>query len=86
MAIYGRVGQVVTIVRRGTLEDVRALDGRKPDKIDREAVDNGSYVVVRDGDKDRLYHQAFLRADDGGREIERAINALTVSNGDEAGR
>jgi hypothetical protein len=46
MAIYGRFGDVVTIVRMGTLEDVKTLNGRKPDKQDREAVENGSYVVV----------------------------------------
>lgn len=76
MAIYGRCGQVVTIKRMGKLEDVRALDGRKPDKQDRQAVDDGCYVVVDDEGKERLYHQAFLRADDGAREIGAAIEAL----------
>ena len=77
MAIYGRFGDTVTLVRKGTLEDVQGLDRRKPDKKDREAVTAGSYVVVRQDDgKERLYHQAFLRADDGAQEISKAIEAL----------
>lgn len=83
MAIYGRFGDKIEIVRLGTLDDVRDLDrarGGKPrkiDKADREAVKNGSYVVVRQDDgSERLYHQAFLRADDGSREITAAIRAL----------
>jgi hypothetical protein len=73
VVIYGRSGQPVTIVRVGTLDDVSTLDGRKPDKQDREALANGSYVVVNDGRRDLLYHQAFLRADDGAREIAVAL-------------
>ena len=76
MAIYGRGGQVVTIVRVGTLQDVTRLDGRRPDKRDRECVKYGSYVVIDDAGTERLYHQAFLRADDGAREIGEAIDAL----------
>jgi hypothetical protein len=75
--IYGRFGDVVTIVRVGTLEDVSKLDGRKPDKQDRENVKNGGYVVVRfDDGSEQLCHQAFLRADEGQREISRAIESL----------
>lgn len=75
--IYGRFGDSVTIARVGTLDDVQRLDGRKPDKTDRDAVANGSYVVVRCEDGDELlYHQAFLRADGGSREITAAIEAL----------
>lgn len=74
--IYGRTGQTVEIVRKATLADVKKLDGRKPDAQDRDAIKNGSYIVVRDGDKERLYHQAFLRADGGSVEITQAIEAL----------
>jgi hypothetical protein len=74
--IYGRFGDAVTIVRMGTLDDVKTIDGRKPDKQDREAVEIGSYVVVRqDNGKERLYHLAFLRADGGSKEINEAIAA-----------
>ena len=77
MAIYGRGGGVVTIVRMAALADVKKLDGRKPDKQDREALANGSYVVVRFEDgTERLYHQAYLRADGGGREIGEVLDAL----------
>jgi hypothetical protein len=83
MAIYGRAGQEVTIVRVGTLDDVRKLDGRRPDKQDREAVENGSYVVTRDADsgQERLHHLAFLRADGGSREVTEAIEALLPAPG-----
>jgi hypothetical protein len=74
--IYGRFGGTVTIIRTAVLADVQKLDGRKPDKQDREALENGSYVVVRDEDgKERLYHQAYLHADGGCREISEAIEA-----------
>lgn len=73
--IYGRWGQVVTIVRRAVLADVQALDGRKPDKQDRDALRAGSYVVVKDDGKERLYHQCYLRADGGSLEIADAIIA-----------
>ena len=70
MTIYGRWGNVVTVERYAVLADVKRLDGRKPDKQDLAALEAGSYVVVRDeGGKERLYHQAYLRADDGAREI-----------------
>jgi hypothetical protein len=76
--IYGRTGDPVTIKRLAVLDDVKRLDGRRPDKQDRAAIENGSYVVVVQADgKERLYHQAFLRADDGGREIGRAIDAVS---------
>lgn len=77
MAIYGRFGDEVTIVRVGTLEDVKALDQRKPDQQDRDAVKNGSYVVTKhEGGEERLHHLAFLRADDGIREIMDAVRAI----------
>ena len=75
--IYGRFGDPVTIKRVATLEDVKLLDGRKPDKQDRDAIEKGSYVVVAEDDgAERLYHLAYLRADDGSREITAAIEAL----------
>lgn len=76
--IYGRGGIPITIRRLGTLDDVKRLDGRKPDKIDRDAVKHGSYVVATwndDPEKERLYHLAFLRADGGSLEISAAIEA-----------
>jgi hypothetical protein len=74
--IYGRGGQPVTIVRVATINDVKALDNRKPDKRDREAIRCGSYVVVLDDQVERLYHLGFLEADGGSLEIGDAIRAL----------
>jgi hypothetical protein len=75
--IYDRFGGEVTIVRMGTLEDVKTLDKRRPDKQDRTAIANGSYVVVRHKDgREVLAHQAYLRATDGSLEIGKAIDAL----------
>lgn len=77
MAIYGRWGSTVTILRMGTLDDVKVLDRRKPDKQDKDAVKNGSYVVVRHEDgEEQLHHLAFMRADDGIKEIMDAVRAL----------
>jgi hypothetical protein len=82
MAIYGRVGQRVVIQRLGTLNDVRELDKRKPDKQDREAVKLHAYVVVSESDyRLRLYHVAFLRADDGAREIGAVVDACLANGG-----
>lgn len=63
----------------GWPNDGRLSQARKPDKIDREAVCEGSYVVVLDGSKERLYHVAFLRADGGSLEISKALEALGES-------
>jgi len=73
--IYGRCHQEVSVVRRATLADVRRLDRRTPDAQDRAEVDAGSYVIVADHGQERLYHLAFLRADGGSLEIQRAIEA-----------
>lgn len=79
--IYGHSGRV-TIQRLAVLDDVKTLEGRKPDKIDREALRNNSYVVVSDEDgKLRLYHQAYLRADGGSREISAVIEACLKNGG-----
>lgn len=71
MAIYGRFGNEVTIVRMGTLDDVRTFDRRKADKQDRDALAAGSYVITREvsSGQERLAHLAYLRADDGAAEI-----------------
>jgi hypothetical protein len=75
--IYGRFGDEVTIVRRGTLDDVRQLDKRKPDQADRDNVERGGYVVIRqDNGKEILAHVSYLRADNGWAEISDAIDAL----------
>lgn len=80
--IYGRTGNKVTIQRMAKLEDVKALEGRKPDKQDREAIANESYVVVSDDDgKLRLYHLAFLRADNGAVEIGAVVDACKANSG-----
>jgi len=80
--IYGRWGDPVELLRIGTLADVRTLDNRKPDQRDRNNVDNGAYVVVRqDNGSEALYHLAYLRADDGLAEISRVLDTL----GKEAG-
>jgi len=78
--IYGRFGQPVRIVRMGTLDDVRKLDGRRPDKHDKQNVDAGGYVVCVDldtpGDGEKLYHLAYLRADGALPEIMDAVRAI----------
>ena len=72
--IYGRSGDPVTVLRLAALADVRRLDGRKPDKQDRDAIKSESYVVVKDDSgQERLYHLAFLRADEGAAEIMKAL-------------
>lgn len=81
--IYGRFGDELTLVRRGTLADVQNLDGRTPDDRDRQNIEHGVYVVARanDNGKEYLYHLAYLRADDGIAEIETALNALDKEAG-----
>ncbi len=83
MTIYGRFHSpefenVVVVKRVAALDDVRKLDGRRPDKTDKKAVELGSYVVVEEKDgrgagTERLYHVAYLKADDGWNEISKAI-------------
>jgi len=65
MAIYGRWGNKVQIVRRAKAKDFQALDNHKPNKLERAGLSIGSFWVVRgeDDEKERLYHLAFLRAD-----------------------
>lgn len=77
MTVYGRTGDVVVIRRLAVLEDVKVLERREPDAQDLEALENGSYVVVvQDDGKERLYHQAFLRATDGSVEISKVLGAM----------
>jgi hypothetical protein len=73
--IYSRFGMPVTIERKAnSVADVRNFDHRKPDQVDRDAIRNGSYVIVRFEDgKRQLYHLAYLRADGGIAEIMAAI-------------
>lgn len=76
--IYGRWGSEVTIVRVGTESDVRDLDNRKPDAHDRQRIADGCYLVTKSADdgRERLHDVAYLRADDGIREIMDAVRAL----------
>lgn len=75
--IYGRFGDEVKLLRMGTLADVKILDGRTPDKIDKAAIESKSYVVVvQNNGEERLYHLAFLRASNGSPEISAAIEKL----------
>lgn len=88
MSIYGRWGNPVTIVRMGTLDDVKTLDKRKPDKVDRDSIKNGSYIVCIDHEGSRkgretLHHLGYLRADGGINEIYEAIKAVTGKRPDE---
>jgi len=76
--IFGRCGQPVTILRLAQLGDIVRLEGRRPDKQDREALKAGSYVVVDDAGKDRLYHHAYLRADRGSVEIGEALRNVDL--------
>lgn len=78
--IYGRWGGEVEIVREGTLDDVRTLDRRRPDKQDRSAIAHGSYVVIRHADDGReaLAHLAYLRASGGLAEIQNAMAAVGI--------
>jgi hypothetical protein len=73
MAIYGRCGQEVKILRKAVLADVKKLDNRKPDKQDRERIKLGCLVVIDDGGKERLYDYVYLRADGACQEIDKAI-------------
>ena len=80
--IYGQFGNPVVIQRIAKLEDIKALDGRKPDKQDRLALENDSYVVVSDEKgKLRLYHQGNLRADAGSVEISAVVEACRKNGG-----
>jgi hypothetical protein len=83
MAIHGRFWaddypNLLTIERMAVLDDVKRLDKRKPNKVDREAIKLGSYVVCRahDGtraEQEELYHIGYLKADGGWPEIHDAI-------------
>lgn len=85
MAIYGRFHSedfpnILIVERMAVLDDIRRLDKRKPDKIDRKAIELGSYVIVREQDGhnaggERLYHIGYLKADGGWGEISDAIEA-----------
>lgn len=67
--IYARFGEPITVVRYATKADVLALDP----PFDAEAQKNlkhKSWVVIRFEDgSERISHLAYLRADDGLKEI-----------------
>lgn len=73
--IYGSFGAKVQILRMAAPWDIERLEGRKPDAQDLQAIERGSYVVVEENGKEELYSLAYLRADEGLSEIERAIDA-----------
>ncbi len=85
MTIYGAFHstdhpEILTMVRAGTLDDVKKLDGRRPDAADRVNVRAGSYVVVRNASgTERLYHVGRLKADGGWKEISEALEAIGVA-------
>lgn len=85
MTIYGAFHstdhpEILTMVRAGTLDDVKKLEGRRPDAADRVNVRAGSYVVVRDqSGAERLYHVGRLKADGGQREVSKALEAIGVA-------
>lgn len=82
MAIYGRAGQRVVIQRLATQEDVRKLEGRKPDKRDKDALKLNALVVASEPDDElSLYHIAFLRADHGAAEIGAVVDACVANGG-----
>ncbi|REK40902.1 MAG: hypothetical protein DWQ20_00810 [Actinobacteria bacterium] len=77
MAIYGRFGSEVRVLGYATGRDIVQLEGRKLDQQDRNALAIGSYVLcqrVEDGAR-VVQHQAYMRADDGAREIGKALLA-----------
>jgi hypothetical protein len=87
MAIYGRCGQEVTILRKAVLKDVGALDKRNHDAHDRARISLGMYLVVDDHGTRRLYDYVYLRADGAWQEIDKAIaeaeearKAVTMTN------
>lgn len=80
--IYGRFHSKdypnkLQILRLAVLDDVKRIEGRRPDKTDKECVRLGSYVVVKDldGQREDLYHVRYLKADGGWDEIVAAIAA-----------
>lgn len=91
MAIHGRFWaddypNLLTIERVAVLEDVKRLDGRRPDKVDRQAILAGSYVVCKAHDgtragQEELYHIGYLKADGGWPEIHDAIEAVKAKEG-----
>lgn len=78
MTIRARFGDPIEFVRIATIDDVKAFEGRKPDKQDRERIAETYFVVARylDNGKEFLADVAFLRATDGWTEIDRARCAL----------
>ena len=65
MTIYNRMGDIVTIVRLATMEDVETLEGRMLDERDLEALENNCYVVVELGSKTCSFCGAVARTSAG---------------------
>lgn len=80
MAIYGRFGAKVTILRKAVLADVQKLDNRKPDKQDKERIELGMLLVVDLQGAERLYDYVYLRADGACQEIDAAITATEAKS------
>lgn len=73
MSIYARFGETVTVLRHATKEDVLRLDPPY-DAEAKKNLANKSWVVIRFEDgMERISHLAYLRADDGSREISKAL-------------
>ncbi len=79
MAIYGRFGAEVKILRKAVLSDVEKLDNRKPDKQDRDRIKLGMLLVVDLQGTERLYDYVYLRADGACQEIDAAIAATKAA-------
>ena len=75
--IYSRWGDVVTIVRVATAEDYREMFGYAPDSTDQQHIQNKLSVVIKyPDDKLDVSLISFLRADEGLKEIQEAIERL----------
>lgn len=79
MSIYARFGETVTVLRYATKADVLKLDP----PFDAEAkknLANKSWVVIQFEDgMERISHLAYLRADDGSKEITNALRGAEVT-------
>lgn len=76
--IYDRFGAPITLERYANADDVKRLEQRKKlDKHDQKALESRAYLVaaLQDGTEE-LVHIAYVRADDGLREIVRAIEVF----------
>jgi hypothetical protein len=71
--IYARFGDPVKVLRYATKEDVLKLDPPY-DKEAKQNLANKSWVVIEFEDgRQMISHQAYLRADNGSKEIGAAL-------------